>query len=67
MNVQVLTDPSGRLLWASLALPGADHNLRAARERGIIDALDRAHVTCWADKATEAPAARSASRTGDDG
>jgi hypothetical protein len=50
MNVQVLTDPSGRLLWASPALPGAVHDIRAAREHGIIDALDRAHVTCWADK-----------------
>jgi hypothetical protein len=25
MNVQVLTDPYGRLLWASLALPGSTH------------------------------------------
>ncbi|WP_327290166.1 IS5 family transposase [Streptomyces sp. NBC_01198] len=50
MNAQVLTDPSGRLLWASPALPGAVHDIRAAREHGIIDALDRAHVTCWADK-----------------
>lgn len=50
MNVQVLTDPFGRLLWASPALPGAVHDIRAAREHGIIDALDRAHVTCWADK-----------------
>ena len=40
MNVQVLADPFGRLLWASPALPGADHDVRAARK----------HVTCWADK-----------------
>lgn len=32
MNVQVLTDPFGRLLWASPALPGATHDLTAARE-----------------------------------
>jgi hypothetical protein len=50
MNVQVLTDPFGRLLWASPALPGAVHDVRAAREHGIIDALARADVTCWADK-----------------
>jgi hypothetical protein len=50
MNVQVLTDPFGRLLWASPALPGAVHDIRAAREHGIINALDRAHITCWADK-----------------
>jgi hypothetical protein len=39
MNVQVLADPHGRLLWASPALPGAVHDVRAAREHGIIDAL----------------------------
>lgn len=51
MNVQVLTDPFGRLLWASPALPGAVHDVRAAREHGIVDALAEAGVTCWADKA----------------
>ncbi|MGW5351481.1 transposase family protein [Streptomyces sp. NPDC004031] len=50
MNVQVLTDPFGRLLWASPALPGAVHDIRAAREHGIVDALSQADVTCWADK-----------------
>lgn len=51
MNVQVLADPHGRLLWASPALPGAVHDVRAAREHGIIHALDEAKVACWADKA----------------
>ncbi|WP_435134558.1 IS5 family transposase [Actinacidiphila sp. bgisy144] len=50
MNVQVLADPSGRLLWASPALPGAVHDVRAAREHGIIAALAKAGVTCWADQ-----------------
>ncbi|MFJ4410941.1 IS5 family transposase [Streptomyces sp. NPDC088910] len=50
MNVQVLTDPSGRLLWASPALPGAVHDIRAAREHGIIDALAQADIPCRADK-----------------
>ncbi|MBC7273016.1 IS5 family transposase [Streptomyces albogriseolus] len=50
MNVQVIADPFGRLLWASPALPGAVHDVRAAREHGIIDALDQAHIPCWADK-----------------
>ncbi len=49
MNVQVLADPSGRLLWVSPALPGAVHDVRAAREHGIIAALAKAGVTCWAD------------------
>ncbi len=50
MNVQVLADPSGRLLWASPALPGAVHDVQAAREHGIIAALTDAGITCWADK-----------------
>ncbi len=50
MNVQVLADPFGRLLWASPALPGAVHDIRAARAHGIIDALSRENVACWADK-----------------
>lgn len=51
MNVQVLTDPFGRLLWASPALPGATHDLIAAREQGILDALGAAGLTTYADKA----------------
>lgn len=34
MNVQVLTDPFGRLLWASAALPGSTHDLTAAEATG---------------------------------
>ncbi len=51
MNVQAITDPAGRLLWASPALPGAVHDIKAARTHGIIDALNGADVPCWADKA----------------
>ncbi len=51
MNVQVLTDPFGCLLWASPALPGSTHDLTAARAHGIIDALADEDVKCWADKA----------------
>ncbi|MEU2183638.1 transposase family protein [Streptomyces thermolilacinus] len=50
MNVQVIADPFGRLLWASPALPGAVHDIRAAREHGIVDALAEAGIRCWADK-----------------
>lgn len=50
MNVQVLADPFGRLLWASPALPGAAPDVRAAREHGIVDALAQAGIKCWADK-----------------
>ncbi|MFD8666764.1 transposase family protein, partial [Streptomyces microflavus] len=51
MNVQVLTDPFGRLLWASPALPGSTHDLTAARTHGIVEALAAAELKCWADKA----------------
>ncbi|MBO3675711.1 transposase family protein [Streptomyces sp. NEAU-YJ-81] len=51
MNIQVLADPFGRLLWASPALPGSAHDLTAARHHGIIDALTEAGLKCWADKA----------------
>ncbi|WP_349816470.1 transposase family protein [Streptomyces sp. MRC013] len=50
MNVQVIADPFGQLLWASPALPGAVHDVRAAREHGIVDALAEAGIPCWADK-----------------
>lgn len=50
MNVQVIADPFGRLLWASPALPGAVHDIRAARTHGIIQALAEAGIRCWADK-----------------
>uniref|UniRef100_UPI003D73BCD8 transposase family protein n=1 Tax=Streptomyces chumphonensis TaxID=1214925 RepID=UPI003D73BCD8 len=50
MNVQVLADPFGRLLWVSPALPGAVHDIRAAREHGVVEALTEVGVTCFADK-----------------
>ncbi|WP_030818268.1 IS5/IS1182 family transposase, partial [Streptomyces halstedii] len=51
MNVQVLTDPAGRLIWASDALPGSVHDLTAARTHGIPAALATDDIKCWADKA----------------
>lgn len=51
MNVQVLTAPFGRVIWASPALPGAVHDIKAARTHGILDALNTANIRCWADKA----------------
>lgn len=51
MNVQVLADPAGRLIWVSDALPGATHDLTAARAHGIPAALAADDITCWADKA----------------
>lgn len=51
MNVQVLADPAGRLIWVSDALPGATHDLTAARAHGIPAALAAEDIKCWADKA----------------
>ena len=50
VNVQVIADAAGRLVWASPALPGTVHDLTAARDLGIIDALTNANVMTFADK-----------------
>jgi hypothetical protein len=42
VNVQVIADAVGRLVWASPALPGATHDLTAARAHGVIEALTSA-------------------------
>ncbi|WP_328822666.1 transposase family protein [Micromonospora rubida] len=51
MNVQVIADCAGRLIWASPALPGTLHDLTAARTHDLIDALTSANVMTFADKA----------------
>jgi hypothetical protein len=51
VNVQVIADPIGRLVWISPALPGARHDMGAAREHGILDALAEAGVHAVADTA----------------
>ncbi len=50
VNVQVLADPAGRLVWASPALSGATHDLAASRVTGLIDALRVAGMKAFADK-----------------
>lgn len=69
MNVQVLADPVGRLIWASDALPGSVHNLTAARTHDIPATLAADAIKCWADKAYQGagpavrvPTSRRASR-----
>lgn len=49
VNVQVISDPAGRLIWASPALPGARHDMGAAREHGILDTLSAAGIRVIAD------------------
>src|SRR5690606_17558839 len=53
VNVQVIADPAGQLVWASPALPGAVHDLTATRTHGLLDALNNtaSGVMIFADKA----------------
>jgi hypothetical protein len=50
VNVQVIADADGRLVWLSAALPGSVHDLKAVRTHGIITALTSAAVATLADK-----------------
>lgn len=51
VNVQVVTDPGGRLLWLSPALTGRTHDLTAARTHRIIRICERQGVPILADLA----------------
>jgi len=51
LNVQVLADPAGRLIWVSAPLPGSRHDLGAAREHGLLEAMDTAQLSVLADTA----------------
>ncbi|MBT2405689.1 transposase [Streptomyces sp. ISL-87] len=51
VNVQVVTDPDGRLLWLSPALPGRAHDLTAARTHRIIRICERQGIPILADLA----------------
>lgn len=50
LNVQVIADPAGRLVWASPPLPAAVHDVRAARHHGIPHLLVTTGVRTFADK-----------------
>ncbi|WP_329473082.1 transposase [Streptomyces sp. NBC_01723] len=51
VNAQVVTDPGGRLLWLSPALPGRTHDLTAARTHRIIRICERQGAPIVADLA----------------
>lgn len=57
VNVLVLADPAGRLIWASPALPGARHDRGAAREHGVVEALTTAGIRVVADSASRSAGA----------
>ena len=50
MNLQVIASPQGEILWVSGALPGAVHDLTAARIWGILRRLAAAGLIVLADK-----------------
>ncbi len=51
VNVQVVADPAGNLLWISPALPGRTHDPTAARAHRIIRICERQGVPVPADRA----------------
>jgi DDE superfamily endonuclease len=46
VNVQVIADPAGQFDLASPALPGTRHDMGAAAEHSILDALNNAQGAC---------------------
>jgi hypothetical protein len=50
LNVQLLTDPAGRLIWASPALPGSVHDLKAARRHRLVHALTGYDIPVLGDR-----------------
>jgi hypothetical protein len=50
MNLQVIASPDGQIWWVSGALPGAVHDLNAARIWGIVRELAAAGLIVLADK-----------------
>ena len=50
MNLQVIASPGGEIVWVSGPLPGAVHDLTAARTWGIIAELDASGLVVLADK-----------------
>ncbi|GGQ32916.1 hypothetical protein GCM10010249_59330 [Streptomyces roseolilacinus] len=52
VSVQVLIAlVGGQLLWASSAPSGSTHDLITSRTHGIVEALAKADLRCWADAA----------------
>ena len=64
LNEKFLADPAGRLVRISPVLPGARHDMGAACEHGIIDALRAAAVTAIADTAYQGAGRQSGRRSG---
>ncbi|RJQ81052.1 IS5/IS1182 family transposase, partial [Pseudonocardiaceae bacterium YIM PH 21723] len=50
VNVQVLADLRGVLLWVSAALPGSTNDITAARTHDILTTIEHTGLTILADK-----------------
>jgi hypothetical protein len=50
MNLQVIASPEGEIVWVCGALPGAVHDLTAARIWGIVRELAASGLVTLADK-----------------
>jgi hypothetical protein len=64
VNVQVISDPAGRLIWVSPALPGTRHDIAAAREHEILQAFQDAQISALGDTGYQGagPAVRAPQR-----
>lgn len=56
VSVHVVTDPGGRMLWLSPALPGRTHDLTAARTTGSSGSASARAYPSWPTSPTRAPA-----------
>ena len=66
MNLQVISAPDGEILWVSGPLPGATHDLTAARTWGIMQNWPPPASSCWRTRAISAPVSRCRLPTGPD-
>lgn len=57
VNLQVIAAEDGKLLWMSPALPGGVHDVKAAREHGVIDTCARLDLEALRTRGTSEPAA----------
>ncbi|MCX5231296.1 hypothetical protein ABZY16_16085 [Streptomyces sp. NPDC006553] len=62
--MQVLTGRFGELLWVSRALLGSTHDLTAARQHGISEALTEAGIKRWPARGVKARADRPRAASG---
>jgi DDE superfamily endonuclease len=64
MNLQVIATPVGDIVWVSGPLPGAVHDLTAARIGASSGSWPPAALLCWRTRAITALATRCALLTG---